>query len=110
VGAPLDALRDYLIAECAKLGNKLDNLDCLALIDSWYPTRAALDAFRSNDVQSYSISGRSFSRKDLTAMEVSERRMYAGIQDFLYMRGISLVDNRGFYTETWPISGGATVM
>jgi len=77
MGAALNTLKAYLDAEVLKIGSALDKLECAALIETWYPMRAALDAFRGSALQSYSISGRSFSRKSMAEYEERLERFMA---------------------------------
>jgi hypothetical protein len=103
-----EAWRDYLLAQVPQIESQLDQLECTALIsDSWYPLRAALDAFRGSALQSYSISGLSFSRKGMGQMSEEETQIRRRIYDLLYRAGVVLIDGRGFYTTSWPIAGGS---
>lgn len=103
----IENLKAYLVTAAGQIRNDLDKLECLALIDSWYPARVAIDALRANTISSYSLNGRSVTRNSIGVLESAEYRMMAQIKDYLYLRGVTLVDNRGYYTATWPVAGGS---
>jgi len=90
----IDNLKAELISEAAKVVDTITRLACLADIDDWAAVRAALLAFSGSDIQSYTIAGRTFSKKNTGEMERRERAVYGRILTALYGSGAQ-VDARG---------------
>ena len=84
----------YLQARAAELVFELDKLECLDLISRWNSIRTAVAALESNEVQSYSIAGRSVQRKDLPSLQSQADDIYSTVKALLYGAGIVLVDHR----------------
>lgn len=80
-------LKAALILEAADISDSIDKLECLSLIDDWYACRVALAAFEAGDVQSYSIAGRSVTRRDTSAIRTSEASYLQQIKSFLGRSG-----------------------
>jgi len=90
----VDLLKTALTTAAASIVNDIDRLDCLSSIDDWYNARVAVAALQSSDIASYSIAGRTVTRKQLPNLEQTERMLYARIHAYLYHRGMGLVDVR----------------
>jgi len=60
-------------------------------------------------MSSYTLNGRSVTKISIPTLETQENHLMAQIKDFLWMRGVTLIDMRGFYTNTMPFAGGGNV-
>ncbi len=91
----LENLKAHLIVLAAELSDELDRLESLALIDEWYAARLASASLDSGTIQSYSMLGRQFTKKN--APELSRRcdELYAALKARLYGRGVVLADMGG---------------
>lgn len=107
MATPLQDFYAYLKTEAAKVSNTFDKFRVLALIESWYATYLAVDALRSTTTTAYSLNGRSVTRQSLPSLTDDLNRLQRDIEDILYLRSISLVDARGFYSQGWPTAGGS---
>lgn len=87
-------LKTQLVTDANTLSDTVDRLECLSDIDDWYTCRVAVSELSAHDVQSYSVSGRSFTKKDLKSLEARERDLYAKIKARLYCAGSMLADSR----------------
>lgn len=87
-------LKDALVLAANTLADPIDKAETLALIDDWYGLRAALTAFRSGGLQSYSIAGRTFSFVDAKNYAQQEAQLYGQIKNALFNTGIVLADER----------------
>lgn len=68
-------------------------LECLDIIGQWYDARLAVAALGADEVQSYSIAGRTVTRKDLPGLRAEVEDLYAQIKGLLYNAGMVFVDN-----------------
>lgn len=87
-------LKDALVVKAGTITDDLDKLDCLATIDDWYACRTATASGQAGGVVSYSIAGRTITRQPLKDAQLQERALWLRIQEYLYRRGIGLVDCR----------------
>lgn len=62
-------LKAAYIVQAADITDAIDKLECLAAIDSWYACELAVSTLSSSDVSSYSIAGRSVTRKNLPELQ-----------------------------------------
>ena len=88
-------LQAALVLKAADISNEIDRLECLATIDEWAAARTAIAALQSARTASYSIAGRSVTRRDIPNIQITERQLYQRIQESLYCRGSGLADMRG---------------
>jgi hypothetical protein len=77
-------LKAAYIAEAADVSDAIDKLECLSAIDSWYACELAVSTLSSSDVSSYSIAGRSVTRKNLSELQ-TQAKDYK--QQFLFYLG-----------------------
>ncbi len=102
MGALLD-LKTKLVTLAADITDDVDELECLADIETWYSIRGAVDAFAATSILSYSIGGRSVSRADRSQLQRNERELYFRILGRLAHGGMFLGDLR----STQQTVGGA---
>lgn len=84
----------YLQARAAELSFELDRLECLNLIERWNNAATALATVQGNEIQGYSIAGRSVQRRVVSEMQDTARDLYAQVKELLYGAGIVLIDHR----------------
>ena len=72
--------------------DELDKLEILTDIDAWYDCRVAVNALTATDVQSYSIAGRSVTRRDVPSLQKQADTLYLQIKARLYYRGGGLAN------------------
>jgi hypothetical protein len=94
-------LKTALISEAAKVDNTIDQLSLLSDIDDWYSARVALGELVGKGMSSYSVGGRTVTRRDIPQLTRAERDLYQRILDVLYCRGSALIDLRESL-EPWP--------
>lgn len=86
-------LKDALVVKAADITDELDRLDCLAAIDDWYSCRTAVASLQSGaDVASYTMGGRTITLRTLADAQVTERQLWARVQELLYCRGAVGID------------------
>lgn len=90
----LSNLRDKYIADAADLTDDRDELQVLALIETWYAARVAADAALATSIQSYSIAGRTVNRKDDGSTRSNADMIEGQILQILYNRGVTHADLR----------------
>ena len=88
----LTNLKEYYLLEAAKISDAGDMLECLAAIDRWYDCRVAVDALSSTDVVSYSVGGRSVTRKSLPELRDQEAVLLQEVKMWIGRGGGGLVD------------------
>lgn len=96
----LSDLKTALSTAAATISNEIDRLDCLSDIDAWYACRTAMDALVAGRLVSYSIGGRSATKRDIPEMADIERQLRARIRQSLYVGGAAYADLRD-PLETW---------
>jgi hypothetical protein len=93
-------LKDFFVTEAADISDSGDKLEALAAIDRWYNCRLAVDTLSTSDVASYSIGGRTVTRKSLPEMRNQEVVLLAEVKSWLGRGGGGLADNSentGYY-------------
>jgi hypothetical protein len=90
------ALKDKNGVYVPQVAEPLDQLEYLMNVDRWYSLAQALLKLSSTDVESYSVSGRSFTKKRLTELQQMERAAYMDVLKFLKRAGDGLIDTRWF--------------
>lgn len=93
-------LKDALIDEANDLEDALEKLEVLSDIDDWYNVRVALAALSTQGILSYSIGGRSVTRRQVPELQAEEQRLYGQIKAKIRCQGIAFIDQR------YPIDGG----
>jgi len=85
-------LKAYYIAQAEYITDEGDKLEALAAIDRWYNCRLAIDSLSASDVASYSIGGRSVTRKPLSDLRNQEATLVAEVKQWIGRGGGGLVD------------------
>jgi hypothetical protein len=94
MSANLDNLKAAYIADAASVTPTTDRLECLVKIDDWYAAATALADLQSKGMSSYSVGGRTVTRRDVPALERTVGQLQNEIKNVLYCRGSSYVDCR----------------
>lgn len=97
--AAIDDLKAAWVKEIAKISDALIKAEADYALDQYVaalPRQAALEA---NEIASYSIGGRSFTRRDITAGQIAIERLRNNL--YRYCKGsTSLVDANMNYTPS----------
>lgn len=73
----------------------------LDTIETWYNARVAADSFDADNISSYSIGGRTVTRKSNTAVRDTEKRLFNELMQWpeiaalFALRGSAVADLRG---------------
>jgi hypothetical protein len=94
--AALDDLKSLLVDKASTIGFDVDQAMYLVAIDNWWPLAQARQALSASDLQSYSISGRTVTRKNLPEIVRMERAALMDALAYLKLAGEGLVDTRWF--------------
>lgn len=89
-----DNLIAALTTAAADIVNDIDRLDCLVLIEEYAAAIAAQVTSTANNIQSYSISGRSVQYKTLDELNARVSQLRSGINSYLHGGQGLVVDNR----------------
>jgi len=84
----------YIQARAAEISFELDRLECLELITRWNNALTAFAAVTGNEIQGYSIAGRSVQRRAVSEMQGAADDLYQQIMARLYGAGVRLIDHR----------------
>jgi hypothetical protein len=96
----LTNLQAKYVADAASLTDTVEQLQVLADIETWAAARTALDALTASNLSSYSIAGRSVTRRDVPSLQNQEREVHGRILTALYGRGVMVADLRYPLDET----------
>ena len=88
-----DALIAHLTEKVAEIQNDTDRLDCAVWLEEYAVALPAAQGSTTSNVQSYSISGRSVTYRNLTELNRRVTELRQLIDGALYGRG-GFVDNR----------------
>jgi hypothetical protein len=96
--AAIDALKAQYLTDSALLPDVETRLDVAMQIEQWYAVQGALAALQSERLQSYSMGGNSYTRRQIPELESSAAQLKQAISEALYGGRNRLVDNR---FEVW---------
>lgn len=97
----LSDLKTLLDTTAATITVTAEKYLCLNAIEAWYNAKVAADAFDSSDVTSYTIGGRSVTKKTTNDVKVTEKRLFAELMQWpeiaalFATRGAGVADLRG---------------
>ena len=86
------ALKAAYLVEVAKISNVLDKAEATYLVDVWADAVDKQSALEANDIVSYSIGGRTFTRRDVAAGQEAIAQLRYEIRAFIYGT-TTLIDN-----------------
>ena len=89
----ITALAAYWTTEAASLSGE-DRLECELAIARWTTVQTALDALEGQGLQSYTMAGNSYTRRDIPAMQASANALRMEIRSYVSGGGSRLIDNR----------------
>jgi hypothetical protein len=89
------ALKAEYITQAAALNNTRAQLDVTMRIEQWAGAMTAAAALQSERLQSYSMGGNSYTRRNVPELEATAETLKQTIENALYGGGSRLVDNRG---------------
>lgn len=87
------ALADYWQTEAATLDGE-DRLECELAVARWRAVQTALNALEGQGLQSYTMAGNSYTRRDIPAMHASANALRMEIRSYVSGGGSRLIDNR----------------
>lgn len=94
VATALAAQKAQFDADAATLTDTRLQVSANLAIERWYASASALATEEANALQSYSISGRSVTRKNLDDMRATVDRLRAEVEALLFGGNVKLADNR----------------
>ncbi len=94
LAAAIDALKAEYLSQAAALSDTQQQLDVAMRIEQWAGAMAAAADLQSQRLQSYSMGGNSYTRRQVPELEASAERLHDHIKSILYGHGSRLIDNR----------------
>jgi len=88
------ALKNEYMTQAAALQDTRTQLDTIMRIEQWANAMTAATALQSERLQSYSMGGNSYTRRNVPELEASAETLKAIIDGTLYGGGSRLIDNR----------------
>ncbi len=95
LAAAIAALKAEYITQAAALTNTHLQLDVTMRIEQWAGAMTAAAALQSERLQSYSMGGNSYTRRNVPELEASAEMLKQTIENMLFGHGSRLVDHRG---------------
>lgn len=100
MSALVDLQHQYTV-DANTITGTLDKLKALRAISTWYAAAKTLDEAVATDINSYSIGGRSVSRRGLDEYKGQVAQLEAEVEALIYTRGGGLADLRGSTTNLY---------
>jgi hypothetical protein len=94
-------LQSQYVTDAKTLTGTLDRLKALRAIATWFNAAKTLDEAVATDINSYSIGGRSVSRRGLDEYAGRVAELEAQVETLIYTRGGGLADLRGSTTNLY---------
>jgi len=95
------ALKAEYIAQAAALGDTRATLDVTMRIEQWAGAMVAAASLQSERLQSYTMGGNSYTRRNVPELETSAENLKAEIERVLYGHGSRLVNHCGGSDAAW---------
>ena len=89
------ALKAEYIAQAAALSDTRQQLDVTMRIEQWSGAMTAAAALQSERLQSYSMGGNSYTRRNVPELEATAEGLKNVIDSILYGGGSRIVDHSG---------------
>lgn len=90
----LSDLKDKYVLDAGTLTDTREQLEALSLIDEWYLCATASGKLSSTDILSYTISGRTVTRRDIPQLAQRADELAARIRSMLYGGSSGFADHR----------------
>jgi hypothetical protein len=88
-------LKAEYLAQAATLADTRQQLDVTMRIEQWAGAMTAAAALQSERLQSYSMGGNSYTRRNVPELEASAESLHELIKSVLYGYGARLIDHSG---------------
>jgi hypothetical protein len=88
------ALKAHYLTDAALLPDVEVRLEVTMLIEQWHAAQSALVALQGQGLQSYSMGGNSYTRRNVPELEATAGNLKQAISEALYGGRSRLVDNR----------------